>query len=190
MVLVIVLCLTSRPLLITFHSSPCIVPSLSVCSTGTRNVFVTQHGWGRVTIGPYTRPWSFHVIPATPLPVVLGLDAVRGWPLFYSPLDDCLFVVEEAVRCEGRCPMPLRERSPVVDKDLLSKVEEVGEPEVGTGDRENASSRKRDVAETRPNVGAEAGIGGEIGRENATLAETRHRGNATLQGVIRKETNP
>ena len=47
-----------------------------------------------VQIGSHRRPWTFLVVSATPMPVVLGLDAIRGWPLFYSPLDDHLFILE------------------------------------------------------------------------------------------------
>ena len=48
-----------------------------------------------VRIGPHSRPWTFFVVRSTPMPVVLGLDAIRGWPLFYSPLDDRLFIVDD-----------------------------------------------------------------------------------------------
>ena len=48
-----------------------------------------------VRIGPYNRPWTFFVVARSPCAVVIGLDAIRGWPLFYSPLDDRLVVVED-----------------------------------------------------------------------------------------------
>ena len=60
-----------------------------------------------VCIGPHNRPWVFLAAAATPMPVVLGLDAVRGWPLFYSPLDDRLFVVDDA---------PAREEPTVIEE--------------------------------------------------------------------------
>ena len=48
-----------------------------------------------VRIGTHSRPWTFFVVSSTPMPVVLGLDAIRGWPLFYSPLDDRLFIIDD-----------------------------------------------------------------------------------------------
>ena len=59
-----------------------------------------------VQIGSHRRPWTFLVVSATPMPVVLGLDAIRGWPLFYSPLDDRLFILEwTSHRHEARQPV-------------------------------------------------------------------------------------
>ena len=51
-----------------------------------------------VRIGPHIRPWTFFAVASSPMPVVLGLDAIRGWPLFYSPLDNHLFIVDELGR--------------------------------------------------------------------------------------------
>ena len=48
-----------------------------------------------VRIGPHNHPWTFFVVASSPMPVVLGLDAIHGWPLFYSPLDDRLFIVDD-----------------------------------------------------------------------------------------------
>ena len=66
---------------------------------GTQDVISHMAYPRSVRIGPYVRPWTFFAVARSPCAVVLGLDAIRGWPLFYSPLDDRLFVVENI---EGR----------------------------------------------------------------------------------------
>ena len=62
---------------------------------GTHDVISHMAYPRSVQIGPYDRPWTFFVVTRSPCAVVIGLDAIRGWPLFYSPLDDRLFVVED-----------------------------------------------------------------------------------------------
>ena len=82
-----------------------------------------------VRIGPHTRPWVFLAAASTPMPVVLGLDAVRGWPLFYSPLDDRLFVVED---------VPTKEEPSVLDEYPMQR-ESV---EVSLNEPENPSLQR------------------------------------------------
>ena len=64
---------------------PLIQPFKFSCFNGTQDT-ITHIAYPKmVAIGPHVRPWTFFVVSSTPMPVVLGLDAVRGWPLFYSP---------------------------------------------------------------------------------------------------------
>ena len=52
-------------------------------------------------IAGHVRPWNFYVIARSPTPIVVGLDAVRAMPLFYNPLNDCLYVAPELGRSYG-----------------------------------------------------------------------------------------
>ena len=61
---------------------------------GTHNVISHMAYPRSVRIGLFDRSWTFFVVARTPCTIVLGLDTIQGWPLFYSPLDDRLFVVK------------------------------------------------------------------------------------------------
>ena len=78
--------------------------------------------------------WVFLAAASTPMPVVLGLDAVRGWPLFYSPLDDRMFVVED---------VPTKEEPSVLDEYPMQR-ESV---EVSLNEPENPSLQRYTVSE-------------------------------------------
>ena len=69
-----------------------------------------------VRIGPYDWPWTFFVVARAPCAIVIGLDAIWGWPLFYSPLDDRLFVVEDI---GGRCDPKRAISNDLFDDDAL-----------------------------------------------------------------------
>ena len=55
----------------------------------------------KFSIAGHVRPWNFYVIGRSPTPIVVGLDAVRAMPLFYNPLDDCLYAAPELGRPYG-----------------------------------------------------------------------------------------
>ena len=78
-----------------FHMEPLPRPGTFSFFNGTHDSITHLVRGAFVQIGTHRRPWTFLVVSATPMPVVLGLDAIRGWPLFYSPLDDRLFVLPE-----------------------------------------------------------------------------------------------
>ena len=63
---------------------------------GSRDVVTHLARPRAVQIGCHQCSWTFLVVTATPMPIVLGLDAIRGWPLFYSPLDDRLFILPDS----------------------------------------------------------------------------------------------
>ena len=78
------------------------------------------------------------------MPVVLGLDAIRGWPLFYSPLDDRLFVLPEQTSvAKARLPATLLHASTAEEEGEMTQPSSAPSP---------ALSPPPSVPENQPNT--------------------------------------
>ena len=93
---------------------------------GTHDVIAHMAYPKAVRIGSYNRPWTFFVVAAAPCAVVIGLDAIRGWPLFYSPLDDRLFVADDF---QGRGGPAHSMTNPLFEEELPSPLPSSGKPQ-------------------------------------------------------------
>ena len=61
--------------------------------SGTSNVLKKQLHIQNVNFAGVQRSWSFLVSPNSSYPVVIGLDLIRSWPLYYNPCNDKILVV-------------------------------------------------------------------------------------------------
>ena len=61
--------------------------------SGTTGVLREEAQFRAVTFAGTVRPWSFMISPHTPYPVVIGLDLIRQWPLYYNPCNDRIMVM-------------------------------------------------------------------------------------------------
>ena len=61
--------------------------------SGSTNVIQRELRVEVVSFAGTQRPWSFLVSPRSPYPVVIGLDLIRSWPLYYNPRNDRILVV-------------------------------------------------------------------------------------------------
>ena len=61
--------------------------------SGTSNVLKKQLHIQNVNFAGIQRSWSFLVSPNSLYPIVIGLDLIRSWPLYYNPCNDKILVV-------------------------------------------------------------------------------------------------
>ena len=92
--------------------------------SGTSNVLRKQVHIRKVEFAGVRRPWSFLVSPNLPYPVVISLDLIRSWPLYYNPYDDRILVVSP--RDPTLIPLDVASDSSVIaspsSSDCLSNV--------------------------------------------------------------------
>ena len=61
--------------------------------TGSQNYVQHEVCIDVVSFAGMQRPWSFLVSPRSPYSVVIGLDLIRSWPLYYNPCNDRILSV-------------------------------------------------------------------------------------------------